>query len=152
MKKTKQEYAEKYKDPRWQKKRLEILERDEFTCQICGTKEETLHIHHTYYEKNKEPWEHSSEFLITLCSKCHKNDYDLLPTVIQELIVNIKKHFCCTDIMKISKGFKRIRIQHDHLITAATIEYVLSNPRVLDFLEHKKAEHILKTEKSRSYK
>ena len=31
-------YSEKLKDPRWQKKRLEILERDNFRCQYCGDK------------------------------------------------------------------------------------------------------------------
>ncbi len=29
----KQQYASKLKDPRWQKKRLEILQRDDFACQ-----------------------------------------------------------------------------------------------------------------------
>lgn len=28
-------YSQKLRDPRWQKKRLEILERDSFTCQHC---------------------------------------------------------------------------------------------------------------------
>jgi hypothetical protein len=65
-------YSEKFKDPRWQKKRLEILERDEFTCQLCGDKESTLHVHHWYYEKGKDPWEYPDMALITLCEDCHK--------------------------------------------------------------------------------
>jgi len=35
-------YAEKLKDPRWQKKRLEIMERDEWTCQWCVDSESPL--------------------------------------------------------------------------------------------------------------
>ena len=36
------EYSQKLKDPRWQKKRLQILERDEWNCQICHDNESTL--------------------------------------------------------------------------------------------------------------
>ncbi len=66
-------YAEKLKNPRWQKKRLEILERDEFSCQSCGSEEETLHVHHISYRKKTEPWEYDNDELITLCEHCHKN-------------------------------------------------------------------------------
>lgn len=69
----KEEYYEKLKDPRWQKKRLQILERDNFTCQFCDDKESTLHIHHKYYEEI-EPWEHDNSALITLCEDCHKKE------------------------------------------------------------------------------
>lgn len=64
-------YSEKLRDPRWQKKRLEILERDKWTCQGCGSKDKELQIHHTVYESGKKPWEHNSERLKTLCSDCH---------------------------------------------------------------------------------
>ena len=43
------EYAEKLKDPRWQKKRLEILERDAWVCQKCFDTKSTLHVHHRIY-------------------------------------------------------------------------------------------------------
>jgi len=52
-------YSEKLKDPRWQKKRLEILSRDKFTCQLCSDKETELHIHHNEYFPGKKPWEKS---------------------------------------------------------------------------------------------
>lgn len=84
----KEEYYEKLKDPRWQKKRLQILERDEFTCQFCGDKETTLHIHHKYYEE-VEPWEHDDSALITLCKDCHekesKNKKEALSSVYSRL-------------------------------------------------------------------
>jgi hypothetical protein len=65
-------YWEKLRDPRWQKKRLEIMQRDEFHCVDCGTDLETLNVHHDYYEKNKDPWEYPSESLHTVCETCHE--------------------------------------------------------------------------------
>lgn len=67
-------YMKKLKDPRWQKKRLEVLERDKWTCQICEDKEKTLHVHHTYYEKGIEPWDCLARTMITLCEDCHKKE------------------------------------------------------------------------------
>jgi hypothetical protein len=68
------DYAEKLKDPRWQKKRLEILNRDHWTCKYCGEKERTLHVHHLFYFKDKDPWEVNNGFLVTLCEGCHLPD------------------------------------------------------------------------------
>jgi hypothetical protein len=56
-------------DPRWQKKRLQILERDEWTCRMCGCTEYTLHIHHEKYAN--EPWNVDDNFLKTVCKYCH---------------------------------------------------------------------------------
>lgn len=64
-------YLEKLKNPRWQKKRLEILQRDEFTCQKCGDKETTLNIHHKSYKLGNDPWDYPDDNLITLCEHCH---------------------------------------------------------------------------------
>src|SRR5574343_172379 len=65
-------YAEKLRNPLWQKNRLKILERDGFTCLYCGDKDTELQIHHTYYDKDKEPWEYPEESLQTTCKHCHK--------------------------------------------------------------------------------
>lgn len=71
--KKKSDYYEKLKDPRWQKKRLEILERDGWECRACGEKENTLNIHHVFYLPGKDPWDIPPGLLITFCEKCHKN-------------------------------------------------------------------------------
>lgn len=63
-------YAEKLKDPRWQKKRLEIMERGGFSCNVCGDSKSELHIHHSEYCGN--PWDVPSTSLHTLCVKCHE--------------------------------------------------------------------------------
>ncbi len=65
-------YIEKLKDPRWQRKRLEVMERDNFGCQMCGANTKTLHIHHGYYERGLEPWDYDSDTLHTLCKDCHE--------------------------------------------------------------------------------
>lgn len=62
-------YSEKLRDPRWQKKRLEILNRDNFTCTLCGDDKTELQIHHNVYYK--EPWDALNENLTTLCKDCH---------------------------------------------------------------------------------
>lgn len=69
----KQEYWKKLQDPRWQKKRLEIMERDEFTCRCCDDNESTLNVHHAYYVKGRDPWEYPCFSLTTLCKNCHEN-------------------------------------------------------------------------------
>lgn len=65
-------YFEKLKDPRWQKKRLEIMERADFSCESCpNLANATLHIHHGYYEIDLDPWEYENETLWCLCEGCH---------------------------------------------------------------------------------
>lgn len=69
-------YTDKLRGPKWQLKRLEILGRDNATCQKCGDKENTLHVHHRYYIANREPWDYPNELLVTLCATCHKEEED----------------------------------------------------------------------------
>lgn len=64
------DYSKLLKHPKWQKKRLKILEQDNFTCQLCGDTETTLHVHHFMYN-GKEPWEIDDGCLITYCEDCH---------------------------------------------------------------------------------
>lgn len=62
-------YLEKLQDPKWQRKRLQILERDNYTCQICGESKITLHIHHKKY--NDPIWDVLDSDLTTHCKYCH---------------------------------------------------------------------------------
>jgi len=71
------DYKEKLKDPRWQRKRLEIMQRDKFTCQICKATDNSLQVHHRHYLTGREPWDYTNELLITLCFVCHKKEEDL---------------------------------------------------------------------------
>lgn len=65
-------YSEKLKDPRWQKRRLEAMQRDHFKCRQCGDDSSTLHVHHTYYVSGREPWQYPIGTLQTLCRDCHE--------------------------------------------------------------------------------
>lgn len=68
-------YSEKLKDPRWQKKRLQILDRDEFACKYCGNENLELHVHHLKYFNN--PWDIENKFLVTICVICHKSEHEI---------------------------------------------------------------------------
>jgi RNA polymerase subunit RPABC4/transcription elongation factor Spt4 len=68
----KQSYSDLLKDPRWQKKRLEIMSRDKFICKKCGDTKTQLHVHHKEYIKDTDPWDYKNSFLITVCEDCHK--------------------------------------------------------------------------------
>jgi hypothetical protein len=65
-------YFEKLQDPRWQKKRLEVFNRDNFTCTQCGEKEKTLAVHHGYYTGGYDPWDYSIDTLHSVCTPCHE--------------------------------------------------------------------------------
>lgn len=85
-------YAEKLKDPRWQKKRGEILERDKFICQECNRKWPELHVHHKYYKINTGPWDYPDDALITLCDNCHRQThYQLNSGLDKSRLAYIKK-------------------------------------------------------------
>ncbi len=65
-------YAQKLKDPRWQKKRLQVFERAGFECEFCGDKDSTLHAHHRAYVKGREPWDYDEFEIACLCENCHR--------------------------------------------------------------------------------
>ena len=64
-------YSKLLRDPRWQKLKNTVLERDEYRCCACGDQESELHVHHGYYEHGRSPWDYESESLWTLCRACH---------------------------------------------------------------------------------
>ena len=71
-------YYELLKHPKWQKKRLEILNEHNFECEDCGADDKSLQIHHSYYEKGLLPWEYPNESLHCLCEDCHRQAQDWL--------------------------------------------------------------------------
>ena len=72
------EYSKKFKDPRWQKRRLDILELNGFECVNCGDDKSTLHVHHKFYRKGADPWDYSDNNLIVLCETCHSELHDAM--------------------------------------------------------------------------
>ncbi len=125
-------YAEKLKDPRWQRKRLEIFERDEWHCQCCLDGENTLVVHHLRYEKGKEPWEYPNECFKTLCESCHNNEFEVRPEYEKMLLSIIKeKGFMADDVYRIVKGFLGLNIKHAGEVTASFIEFILTDEEVI---------------------
>jgi len=78
-------YAEKLKDPRWQKKRLEVLEAAGWECHSCGDRENELHVHHNEYISGREPWEYETQQFSVLCVPCHEA-CDKMRGVIREML------------------------------------------------------------------
>lgn len=65
-------YSEKLRDPRWQKKRLEVMDRNGFRCQNCTSSNHTLNVHHCWYERGLDPWEYPDNAYQCLCEDCHE--------------------------------------------------------------------------------
>lgn len=123
-------YSEKLKDPRWQKKRLVILERDEFTCQSCFDSESTLNIHHKVYNKGKDPWDIDDCCLITLCEHCHENER--LSLYVFDLVKEgVKKKFLTADAMEIAQSFELLKIVHEPGVVSATIKFAFSDKNIM---------------------
>lgn len=87
--KRQKEYLEKLRDPRWQKLRNSVLERDGYTCTWCraGVNDgRNLQVHHGFYSKEFEgPWGYPPESLFTLCEKCHPAAEDVRAQVLEAL-------------------------------------------------------------------
>jgi len=66
-------YTELLRDPRWQRMRLEVMQRDGFACLECGGETQTLNVHHAFYVFGRAPWEYESTTLRTLCESCHES-------------------------------------------------------------------------------
>jgi 5-methylcytosine-specific restriction endonuclease McrA len=64
-------YSDDLKNPKWQKKRLEIMERDQFQCKCCLSKDKELTVHHKEYISGRKPWEYEDKVFITMCIECH---------------------------------------------------------------------------------
>lgn len=64
-------YSQKLRDPRWQRRRLEVLEAAKFACSDCGGHQEELHVHHRRYRRGVNPWEYPDHELEVLCKTCH---------------------------------------------------------------------------------
>lgn len=66
-------YTEYLNSEEWQKRRIKILIRDQFQCQICGTGKQ-LRVHHIRYPEayGEEP----DSDLITVCDTCHKKIHE----------------------------------------------------------------------------
>ena len=71
-------YKEQLQHPNWQRKRLQVFERDNFSCKICGNTENQLSVHHLCYFPKMHIWDYDNELMITVCPEHHKQlQFDL---------------------------------------------------------------------------
>ncbi len=75
-------YSERLADPRWQRRRLELYQRDNFECQHCSRGDQQLEIHHAYYVSGRSPWHYPGASLRTLCNGCHKIQQSVGPSAV----------------------------------------------------------------------
>ena len=80
-------YREKLKDPRWQRRRLEVMQAANWRCQHCGRGSTELHAHHALYIKDREPWEYPDKLLVCLCGDCHGEWHSAWDSLVGSLAV-----------------------------------------------------------------
>lgn len=131
-------YSEKLKDPRWQKRRLEIFNRDNFTCRRCGDTKSTLHVHHKYYENGMEPWDYPEESLITFCEDCHECEQKELFEYL-ELFKNVIKRsdFFADDIRAMCWGLQSLELLDKSHIVAEAYSLAFASPEIQKYILQK---------------
>lgn len=83
-------YSNKLRDPRWQKKRLTIFDRDGWCCKFCGSKDKNLQVHHVVYQK-LNPWEYPDYLYQTLCEDCHSERQAVTDRIVAAVRIAIKE-------------------------------------------------------------
>lgn len=129
--KPQSEYSKKLLDPRWQKKRLEILNRDEFACVRCGDSENTLHVHHRVYKLNADPWEYENNQLVTLCCSCHEEESEFLKFAPKHLSNSfLEAGFFACDFISIIEGLREMELKYSSHIAMSAYGWAFSNEKM----------------------
>ena len=89
-------YSEQLRHPNWQRRRLEVLQRDEFACQQCFDTETTLHVHHRAYIRGRPAWDYPLEAMVTLCESCHEQETIDSAACYHDLLIAIWPHVIAT--------------------------------------------------------
>ena len=112
-------YSEKLKNPKWQKMRLKVLERDEWKCRSCSDSDSMLSVHHHYYN-GAEPWDYPMKALITLCQECHELERDTRSEYEHLLLRTLKEAgFLSDDVRELATCF--IYFQDRHIRTHSNV-------------------------------
>ena len=67
-------YRETLRDPRWQRRRLDVLNAANWRCQDAGClkTDAPLEVHHCYYIYGTKPWDYPPDAFLALCEGCHE--------------------------------------------------------------------------------
>ena len=95
-------YSEKLMQVSWQKRRLHILQRDNWKCCYCGAESGRLEVHHKIYLDLPSPADYPDDLLITLCHTCHKKE--MIRPVQERMLINTlsTKGFMVGDLVSLS--------------------------------------------------
>jgi len=135
-------YLEKLKDPRWQKKRLEVFERDKWTCQRCYDTETTLNIHHRYYKDKADPWDYLLKALVTLCENCHSEEREVRPSYEQGLLYALREKFFAEDVSELAIGFHTMPLCRLPEVVASVYQWALLDEKIQKELIRRYFEHL----------
>lgn len=128
-------YSEKLKNPQWQKMRLKVFERDEWSCQLCGNNEVTLNVHHFYYEKDKEPWDYPLNCFITLCEECHTSELENRARIEQQLLEILRKRRMFSDqLVALAWALDQTSFNLNCNINMNALSFGLQNDDVLKYI------------------
>lgn len=78
-------YWELLRDPRWQRRRLEVMELANFACAQCEATDKTLNVHHRIYRKNADPWDYELNELQCLCEDCHEHEHAIRKRIAESM-------------------------------------------------------------------
>lgn len=148
------DYIKKFKDPRWQKKRLEVFERDAWSCRECGDADTTLHVHHRYYEKDKQPWEYPLDAFLTLCEPCHTVEKEERRRAEELFLYGLKKAgFLTSDLIDLGWAFHEFEITRPISDVTMFLTWVLwpenfekASQPYFDFLKNARKERLKKVQ------
>lgn len=129
-------YAEKLKDPRWQKKRLEILNRADWACEVCCANDKTLHVHHVYYEYGKDPWDYTSDTLMSLCEDCHKErgEKEAALKLAFARLLRIQRDDALDELLRSIESMVRCEFRHTTMVSTRMREFSTAAISVVETL------------------
>lgn len=118
-------YREMLLDPRWQKKRLEVLDSAGWRCEYCSDGESTLHVHHNRYVKGRKPWEYERSELKALCANCHEEHHAYKARL--DALVSQLDPILLAEIVAVAYGFASASAIPGRNLDAAISRIVLSD-------------------------
>lgn len=135
-------YSERLQNPNWQKKRLDILSRDNWSCIECGDglkNDVTLQVHHKEYIFGRAPWEYENENFETLCGNCHANRHDKKgrePKPAEEVVIENSSLIAAFNILSVDLQYEINRLFKSDVDIDKQLYFLMSyqNVQVEDYL------------------
>ena len=90
-------YSKDLSSSKWQRKRLQIFDRDLWTCRLCTDERSTLAVHHMQYVG--KPWQAPDDKLKTVCHHCHDAIHALPLYEILEVKKSVSFYAGCLELV-----------------------------------------------------